>query len=276
MTSNLYLSELYVYPIKSLGGVRLDSATVEARGLQHDRRWMLVDAHNQFLTQRKYGQMALLKTTLEGMGLRITAPGKGELRVPYGAHTGEKLNVTVWDDTCPALAVGTRPTAGLRRPLGFPAGWCTCPPKPPARGRPVRPFGRRRELSPTRTRSWSLASFPGRPQRPADRARAHQPLPAQLRGARAAPFAEDTWGHFRIGESYFYGVKPCARCVMTTIDQETAQKGREPLQTLATYRAANNKIYFGQNTLYANQGTRVAVGDPVEVLRLGKVVSGEY
>jgi uncharacterized protein YcbX len=82
----------------------------------------------------------------------------------------------------------------------------------------------------------------------------------------AAPFAEDAWGHFRIGESYFYGVKPCARCVMTTIDQETAQKGREPLQTLATYRAANNKIYFGQNSLYANQGTRVAVGDPVEVL----------
>ena len=83
----------------------------------------------------------------------------------------------------------------------------------------------------------------------------------------AVPFAEDTWEHFRIGECYFYGVKPCARCVMTTIDQETAQKGREPLQTLAKYRAANNKIYFGQNTLYANQGSRVAVGDLVEVLR---------
>jgi uncharacterized protein YcbX len=54
---------------------------------------------------------------------------------------------------------------------------------------------------------------------------------------------------------------------MTTIDQDTAQKGREPLQTLAMYRAVNQKIYFGQNSLYANQGTRVAVGDPVEVLR---------
>jgi uncharacterized protein YcbX len=129
MTSNLYLSELYVYPIKSLGGVRLDSATVEARGLQHDRRWMLVDAHNQFLTQRKYGQMALLKTTLEGMGLRITAPGKGELRVPYGAHTGEKLNVTVWDDTCPALAVGTEADRWFTEAIGFPCRLVYMPPE---------------------------------------------------------------------------------------------------------------------------------------------------
>jgi hypothetical protein len=268
MTNGLYLSELYVYPIKSLGGVRLNTAAVEPRGLQHDRRWMLVDAQNQFLTQRKYARMALVKTELGETGLRITAPGQEELRVPYGAHTGEKLPVTVWDDTCPAFAVGTEADRWFTEAIGFPCRLVYMPPEThrPVDGRYARsgdgvsfadayPFLVISEAS--------LADL---------NARLIEPVPINrfrpnfvVRGA--APFAEDDWGHFRIGESYFYGVKPCARCVMTTIDQETAQRGREPLQTLATYRAANHKILFGQNSLYANQGTRVAVGDPVEVLR---------
>ncbi len=272
MTSNLYLSELYVYPIKSLGGVRLDSAAVEARGLQHDRRWMLVDAHNQFLTQRKYSQMALLKTEIGETGLRITAPDMGELRVPYGTHTGEKLNVTVWDDTCPALTVGTEADRWFTEAIGFSCRLVYMPPDT------VRPVDERYALS---NDAVSFAdAYPflviGEASLADLNARLAEPVPMNrfrpnfvVRGA--APFAEDTWAHFRIGESYFYGVKPCARCVMTTIDQETAQKGREPLRTLATYRAANQKIYFGQNTLYADQGTRVAVGDPVEVLRLKNI-----
>jgi hypothetical protein len=82
----------------------------------------------------------------------------------------------------------------------------------------------------------------------------------------AEPFAEDGWHGLRIGGNLFYGVKPCARCVLITIDQVTAAKGREPLQTLAGYRSANNKVYFGQNLLYGGQGTRVQAGDPVEVV----------
>ncbi len=267
MTNRLYLSELYVYPIKSLGGVRLDRATVEPRGLQHDRRWMLVDAQNQFLTQRKYARMALVKTELGETGLRITAPGQDELRVPYGAHTGEKLQVTVWDDTCPALAVGAEADRWFTEAIGFP---CRLVYMPPDTHRPVDERYARSDDAVSFADAYPFLVI-GEASLVNLNARLVEPVPINrfrpnfvVRGA--APFAEDTWGHFRIGESYFYGVKPCARCVMTTIDQETAQKGREPLQTLATYRAANNKILFGQNSLYANQGTRVAVGDPVEVL----------
>ena len=269
MMNSLFLSELYVYPIKSLGGVRLDSATVEARGLQHDRRWMLVDHQNQFLTQRKYGRMALIKTELGETGLRITVPGGGELRVPYGAHTGEALQVTIWDDTCPALAVGAEADRWFTHALGMSCRLVYMPPES------IRPVDERF------ARSDDAVSFAdaypflviGEASLADLNARLPEPVPMNrfrpnfvVRGA--APFAEDTWSHFRIGESYFYGVKPCDRCVMTTINQETAQKGREPLQTLATYRTADHKILFGQNTLYANQGTRVAVGDPVEVLRV--------
>jgi len=267
MTTGLYLSALYVYPIKSLGGIRLDSATVEARGLQYDRRLMLVDAHNQFLTQRKYARMALLKTEISPEGLRITAPGIGTLGVPYRAHTGEKLNVTVWDDTCTALAVGAQADQWFTEAIGFACRLVYMPPET------RRPVDERYALSDDAVSFADAYPFLviGEASLADLNARLAKPVPVDrfrpnFVVSGSVPFAEDTWGHFRIGESEFFGVKPCARCVMITIDQETAQKGREPLQTLATYRAANNKIYFGQNLLYGNQGTRVAVGDKVEIM----------
>lgn len=68
----LIVSELYIYPIKSLGGTAVASALVTDRGFQYDRRWMLVDEHNNFLTQRKHAQMALLQVSLTGDGLLVT------------------------------------------------------------------------------------------------------------------------------------------------------------------------------------------------------------
>jgi uncharacterized protein YcbX len=111
MTNNLHLSAIYVYPIKSLGGIRLETATVEARGLAYDRRWMLVDEHNAFLTQRKYPQMALLRVEIQREGLRVFTSGKPDLLVPYEPQTAEELRVTT----------------GFRRQSAFRAGWCTCP-----------------------------------------------------------------------------------------------------------------------------------------------------
>ena len=83
------------------------------------------------------------------------------------------------------------------------------------------------------------------------------------------PFEEDGWADFKMGNLDFLGVKPCARCVMTTIDPETAAKGKEPLLTLASYRKRNNKIYFGQNVLAKTYGS-LKVGDEVEVLNIGE------
>jgi uncharacterized protein YcbX len=76
------------------------------------------------------------------------------------------------------------------------------------------------------------------------------------------PYEEDTWREFIIGENRFIAVKPCSRCVMTTVHQDTGEKGTEPLKTLATYRMKNNKTYFGQNVLALNL-KEVRVGDAV-------------
>ena len=80
------------------------------------------------------------------------------------------------------------------------------------------------------------------------------------------PFAEDGWSLVRIGRLTLRAVKPCARCVITTVDQETAAKGKEPLRTLARFRRAGNKVLFGQNLIHDKTGT-LRVGDPVEILQ---------
>jgi len=80
------------------------------------------------------------------------------------------------------------------------------------------------------------------------------------------PYEEDDLHEFLINDIRFFGVKPCARCVVTTIDQNTAEKGNEPLATLATYRLKNNKVYFGQNLLHKGKGS-LHVGNPLHIIK---------
>jgi len=61
-------------------------------------------------------------------------------------------------------------------------------------------------------------------------------------------------------------VKPCDRCVTTTVDQATGEPGREPLRTLAQFRKWNGQVYFGQNAVHRTGGT-LSVGDPVTILQ---------
>lgn len=84
--------------------------------------------------------------------------------------------------------------------------------------------------------------------------------------AGSEPFAEDRWKKIRVGETVFHVVKPCARCVITTVDQSTGEKGKEPLKTLTGYRKRNGKVMFGQNLIAESAGGVVRVGDSVELL----------
>ncbi len=270
----LSLSAIYIYPIKGLAGISLPSSQVEERGLQYDRRWMLVDDTHTFLTQRKYPQMALLTVQLTSKGLRVQAPGKADLLIPLGA-TGEKLRVTVWDDTCEAETVNTVADNWFSEALGV---FCRLVYMP---DHSIRPVDSRYAVADNYVSfadaypflvisEESLADLNGRLAEPVPMNRFRPTL--VVKGA--TPFAEDTWYRFRIGECIFYGVKPCARCVVTTIDQETAEKGKEPLKTLSIYRQRGHKILFGQNVIFGREGSKIQVGDEVEVLQLtGTVIN---
>ncbi|CAN5802102.1 MOSC domain-containing protein [soil metagenome] len=264
----LLLSAIYIYPIKSLGGIRLGSAAVEERGLQYDRRWMLIDDAGMFLTQRKMAEMALLRVTLQEEGLEVTHLYKGldPLFVPYETRSANSTLVTVWDDICFAYIVSREANRWFSEALGLS---CRLVHMPDTSIRLIDPNYARHGEKTSFSDGFpfllagqaSLDDLNGRLEEPVpmDRFRPNFVV------SGAEPFAEDTWKTIRIGSVMFYAPKPCGRCIVTTTNQETAVQSAEPLRTLNTFRRKENKVYFGQNLIGLSAGT-VREGDLVQVL----------
>ncbi len=262
------LSEIWVYPVKSLGGIRLTKALTEERGLQYDRRWMIIDEENVFITQRAHLKMALIDVALLDDGLKIflRADPADFVLVPYEPVTALPVTVQVWDDATEALTVSDEADAWLSRQLDMKLRLVAMP------------DSTERKADPRYARHNENVSFAdGFPylvisQASLDDLNGRLAEPIEMRRFRpnfvisgTEPFAEDQWKHITIGDLRFEVVKPCARCVLTTINPETAEKGAEPLKTLATYRRNGNKILFGQNVTVRDFG-ELKVGDRITVL----------
>ncbi|MCC9168165.1 MOSC domain-containing protein [Pontibacter harenae] len=262
------LSELNIYPIKSLGGISLKEATVTAKGLEYDRRWMLVDATGNFLSQRQHAITTLLQVQLQEQGLLVThkqglfAP----LHVPFQPESDKTFDVIVWDDTCQAIEVSAEATEWFSKVLQMPARLV------------YMPDNTQRKVDERYAFNDEVVSFAdgypflmiGQSSLDDINSRLAAPIPMNrfrpnLVFTGGAPFEEDTWSEFNVGEAAFRVAKPCARCVVTTIDQETGMKSPEPLKTLASYRQVNNKIMVGQNLVHTSSGI-LRVGDELEVL----------
>jgi len=271
MAAPLLLSDLYIYPVKSLGGIRLTEATVEPRGLRHDRRWLIVNARNQFMTQRQTAAMAHLKVAPAYNGFLLTHQQRPELLplyVPFEATPERTLFVTIWDDMVFAWRGKPECDAWLTEALGeecklvYMSDMVRRDVEPEhnpegqlvsfADGYPFLLIGQE-----------SLAELNTRLAEPVDMDRFRPNL--VFSGGDA--FAEDGWADFQIGDTTFRAVRACGRCVLTTIDQATAQKNPagEPLRTLATYRTEGSKVIFGQNVTSGSRGT-VRVGDALAVV----------
>jgi len=264
----LAISALYIYPIKSLGGIPLDTATLTDRGFTHDRRWMLVDKDNCFLTQRELPTMSLLQVQLQEDGLLIQHRHTGDsVKIPF-TPTGAPCTVTVWDDSCEAQYVDKNADEWFSRMLSLPCRLV------------YMPESSLRKVDPNYANGEEITSFSdGYPllligQSSLDdlNDRLSQKIPMErfrpnIVFTGGAPYQEDEMSAFNIAGITFYGVKPCARCVIPTIDLNTGEKGKEPLKTLSGYRQRNNKIYFGQNLLFRNAGpAHISVGDAITLL----------
>ncbi len=263
----MQLSEIWVYPVKSLGGIRLPQARVEERGLEHDRRWMIVDEHGMFLTQRAFTKMALLDVSLQAGGLHISHRfNQSSVIVPYKPISAKCMQVTVWDDQVEALTVSDEVDDWLSKQLDKKVQIVMMPesavrmadPRYALHGETVSfadgfPFLLISEAS--------LEDLNSRLAYPVVMKRFRPNF--VVSGADA--FGEDSWKSIQIGSLRFDLVKPCARCILTTIDPETGEKGPEPLKTLAAYRRVNNKVLFGQNLVVAQRGV-VRQRDQVIVL----------
>lgn len=262
----LTISELYIYPIKSLRGIALSHVEVTDRGFRYDRRWMLVDEHNNFLTQRQHPQMSLIKVRIRPDGLLVTHPIKGNMNIPFMQdHRMSREKVSVWSDICQGIVVGPAFDKWFSEALGV---TCKLVYMPENTYRQVD----RRYAS----RGYFTSFADGYPflmigQASLDdlNSRLVEPLPMNrfrpnivFKGGN--PYEEDLMKHIQVAGIDFYGVKLCSRCVLTTINQQTARKGKEPLKTLSTYRMKDKKIMFGQNLIHRGTGV-IQVGNVLTV-----------
>jgi uncharacterized protein YcbX len=261
----LQVSELFIYPIKSLGGISVSTAVITDRGFQYDRRWMLVDGNKEFMTQRDFAEMALLQSEIVEKGLKVYHKKKQIFIVIPFDPQGETISVQVWSDQCKGIVVDKKANEWFSDALSKHCQLVLMP------GTTKRKVDGRYALNKEITNFSDGYPFTTVGQASLDdlNSRLEEKLPINrfrpnivFTGGNA--FEEDSWKHFTINDIDFYGVKLCARCVITTINQETIEKSKEPLKTLATYRQRNNKIYFGQNLLHHGEGS-MHIGDEIKV-----------
>jgi MOSC domain-containing protein len=261
---NLALSGLYVYPIKSCAGISLDSAELSATGLRHDRCWMLVDQSGEFMSQRAHRRMALISTHLSDEHLTVAAPGMPNLQIPLRPANEDLIDVGVWGDTIKGALVGEEADRWFS---GFLRFHCHLVRKPDDDLRLVDSIyaesgdqvGFADGYAFLLISEASLADLNGRLENPLPVNRFRPNFVVSGCG----PYAEDEWGRLRIGDVSFRVAEACPRCAITTTDQATGERGKEPLRTLATYRKFDGEVFFGRNLIHDALGT-VSVGDPVE------------
>lgn len=261
-----FVSALYVYPIKACRGVRVEQWSVVERGFDADRRWMIVDAAGDFVTQREVPRLALVTTELDGDGpsLHVRASGLSPLTLPRRHETDTARTVRIWDDQSVGC-VHREGSAWFSAFLGAPHELV------------YMPDAQRRAVNPKRAQSGDIVSF-------ADaypflliseasltelNRRLAKPVPMErfrpnivVSGIEA--FAEDHFTHVQLGALSFRGVKRCDRCSVTTVDIETGETSLEPMRTLATFRRQDSKVWFGMNLIHDGLGT-LRVGDTVSV-----------
>jgi uncharacterized protein YcbX len=262
-----YLAGLIYYPIKSCRGFEVEAGLLERMGLQHDRRMMLVTPEGHFLTQRECPRLALVTPELKADTLTLRAPGFDGLCLPVRS-TGTPWGVDIWrSQGVHSIDQGEEAAGWFSELLGRPARlvhFADGYRRLVSRDYAVNPDDHTGFADGYPVLLISEASL-------ADlNARLEEPVPMNrfrpnLVVAGCEPFAEDGWRRIRIGDVELAVVKPCARCVITTIDKETLARSKEPLKTLAGYRRHPRGAIFGQNAIPLNEG-QLEVGMGVEIL----------
>ena len=267
------ITEIWIYPIKSLAGIRLEKSNVNPKGLQYDRRWMLVDNEGRFLTQREHPEMALFKSSIDTEHITIhKVQSKIEGLSPSirinlnGEVSGSVAKVQIWDDVVEAAEVDSNHSAWFSKHLSISCKLVFF--KEDSLRNIDSNFAKNKEQV-------SLAD--GYPflivgQSSLDELNRRLEKPISMKRFRpnfvfsdGTPHEEDAWRNIKVGSVNFEGVKPCSRCVLITVDPATGEKGVEPLKTLSSYRRENGKVYFGENLIARTNG-EVREGDVIEII----------
>lgn len=264
------LSQIYVYPVKSLAGIRVERWPVDITGLRYDRKWMLVDENGQFLSQRRLPKMALIKPRIAEDRLILSAPSQDDITLPLHNNEGDDLDVEIWEDHCIAKTTTRQADDWFSRFLDAP---CRLVYHPDNRVRKVDP-----DYATDYDQTAFSDGFPFLIVSEGSLQALNHAMNLDLPMIRFRPnlvvagcdgYEEDKWRQITINGIGFRLPKPCSRCSVPAIDPETALSDKEPLATLAKLRRWQNKVYFGQNALHDDTGT-LSVGSSIEINRVGE------
>lgn len=256
---------LWVYPVKSLAGIQVQSFELDDFGPAGDRRWMIIDDDRHFVTQRKYPELARIKTSFVDGRVIVDIPGEG--RFPL-ISTVEDVRVQVWRDWALARIGSADASEALSRYCGQAFRFVFMPDDSFRQVDVARVSDRRRVSFADGfpfliTNSSSLDDLNYRLEQPVEMRRFRPNI--VLDGAQA--WSEDDWRALDIGGIRFSVVKPCSRCVMTTVDPDAGTKdpGVQPLRTLTGFRKTEEGVIFGMNAIHESAGM-VRVGDTVSII----------
>ena len=263
--SEIVVSGLTIYPVKSCQGIKLKSVLSESFGLENDRRWMVVDELGVMLTQRKISEMCLIQVRLTDSGISLKTNTMDAISIAKPGHT-TKRTVKVWNDECQALDAGDEAANWLSHALSKACRLVYFP------------DGEFRQVDLDYASKGDKTAFSdGFPlllisQESLDDLNSRLNKPVTMERFRpniivsgCDAFAEDAWKRIRIGNSFFRVAKPCSRCIIPNINIETAIREQEPIKTLSSYRKRDNKIFFGQNVI-ADNVDEISLGMPVEIV----------
>lgn len=243
----------------------MEESNLEERGLKHDRRWMLVDKQGLFLTQRTFPKMALLQVevTEDGLLVFLKKDKSKKIQIPFLPQTGDFLLVTIWDDEVIGQIVDAKVSAWFSEILGMECDLVIMP-ESTERKLPQKYAINNESVGFADAMPYLLI---GQISLDDLNSRLENPVPMDrfrpnLVFVGGMPYEDDAWDKVQVGDALFKITKPCARCVLTTVNQETAEKGKEPLKTLASFRTFDHKVMFGQNMLLL-KGDSIRVGDEV-------------
>ena len=262
--NDLSISALYYYPVKSLAGVPLKIAEIDALGIQHDRRWMVVDDSGRFVTQRQHPQMALIQPLMDGDQLRLSHALYGAIEVDTPSE--EAVPVSVWNSEVKAFSCGKKIDAWLSEVLGFSCHLVY--------------FSEQseRQIDTQYAKEGDQVAFAdGFPllvvtEATLEALNAELPMPVPMQRFRpnivlkgAFSKQEHQWQTLLINDCIIDLVKPCSRCVMTTVDhQRGIRTSHEPFATLKTFNNIDGKPIFGINGMCRKNGV-IHIGDAVEI-----------
>lgn len=264
--SEIRVTDLFCYPIKSCAGTRLETTELTQRGMAHDRTLMLVRPNGDFVTQREHPTLCLVKPAVLSCGaIQVTARSRRSVELTP-TFSGPKKRVSIWSDRVDAVVQSAEANGWFSDYLGFEVELVAMH------------SDTRRRVDPDYARSGEdVVSFAdgfsmlliSRGSLDYLNQKLDDPVPMDrfrpnIVVSGCEPHAEDFWRDLTIGDVSLSGVKPCARCSMIGVEQTTGERGVQPASTLAKYRKFLGGVMFGMNLVHQANGT-LSVGDEVVV-----------